>query len=76
MKQFLTRHSTRLEEEEVLNMDWQENDVDVIGEMDRKARLAIATKRKMSILNKKWREGIVGNLVESIIPTSIAGQVV
>ena len=68
-------HSTQLDED-TEGMDWQETEIDVMGEMDRKARLALANSKKMKIINKKWIDEIVGNLVESIIPTSVAGQII
>ena len=44
--------------------------------MDKKARLLVARTKMMEILNKKQMEDLVGNLVESVIPTSIARKVI
>ena len=44
--------------------------------MDKKARLVVARTKMMAILNKKQMEDLVGNLVESVIPTSIARKVI
>ena len=44
--------------------------------MDKKARLLVARTKMMEILNKKQMKDLVGNLVESVIPTSIARKVI